>query len=154
MFGTRIHHTSAHFRGPAGAALDVGRVALMSLGFEIKRFSDDELRAVGPGLRSTQQPALLGVSELRIRVGSSRIEAKATLGGAARLKRFVYLFPPLLMLVLFLVNVLAGNGASWLYAALVAPWVVLGPLIGWSIERRTSGAVDSLVRSMAQPKSA
>ena len=69
--------------------------------------------------------------------------AKATLGGVATMRAFVLLFPPGLVLSLFVIFKLAGMNVSWLMLLAAAPWVVIGPLMAGSIERRTTRAVEA-----------
>ena len=150
MFDPKVYEYSTPLRGNATAAFDIARTALLAQGFEILADEDAKLSAEGPGMRGTQQSPLVGVSELHLHVASSTIRASATLGGAARMKIFLYLFPPGLGLVLMIVFALAGMSMWWVSVLAVAPWVVISPLMASAIERRTTKAVNGLVRSMAQ----
>ena len=94
MFDPKPYEYAIPLSGNAADAFDVARTALLALGFEILIDSDTELQAEGPGMHSNQQPALLGVSLLRLHVSSSKITATASPGGVAKMKTFVYLFPP------------------------------------------------------------
>jgi hypothetical protein len=109
---------------------------------------------MGSGMQSNRQPALVGISLLKLKISSSAITASAVLGGVAKMKNFVYLFPPGLALFLLVVHNLMGIESSWLYALWVLPWLVIAPLIGFSLERKTTKALDGLVRSMAQARTA
>ena len=149
MFDPKVHEYSAPLRGDAVAALDVARTALLSPGFEILTESEAELCARGPGMHSNREPALLGASELRIRVTSSMIPARATLGGVATMRAFLFLFPPGLALSLALIFALSGMGMWWVSLFAVAPWLLLSPWMASLIERRTTRAVDRLVSGMA-----
>ena len=150
IFDPKVYEYSTPLRGDAAAAFDVARTALLAQGFEILTDEDAELSAEGPGMRGTQQSPLAGVSKLQLHVASSTLSATATLGGAARMKMFLYLFPPALALFLMISFALAGMGVVWISAVAVAPWVVISPLMASAIERRTTKAVDGLVRSMAR----
>jgi hypothetical protein len=66
------------------------------------------------------------------------------------MKTFVYIFPPALALLLFLTFTIVGMDIPWLYALWVLPWIFVAPWIGNMIERKTTRAVDRLVRGMAQ----
>ena len=149
MLTAKTHKSSIPFRGRVEAAFDVARTALVAMGFEIRDDTASSLRATGPGMHSTHQPALLGVSELRLRATASAISATAILGGAAKMKAFVYLFPPGLSRALLVGANLSGMQVPWLSLLWVAPWAVVAPVCGWAIERRTTKAVDGLLRSMA-----
>lgn len=149
MLATRTHHCDTPFEGDPRDAFDVARTALLSQGFEILEDSASELCARGPGMHSTQQPALLGASELRFRVASSMLSATATLGGVASMKRFVILFPPALVLSLTATLAVTQAGGSWWALLAAAPWLLLAPWISSLLEHRTTRAVDRLVRGMA-----
>ena len=153
MFAPTVHECSAALRGSPDWAFDLATTALLSQGFEIVHRSDTELRCQGPGMQSNQQSPLLGVSDFRLRIASSVIAVKATLGGVARMKAFLYLFPPGLALVLAASTGLFGEEFSWPVVGWAAPWLVLSPLMASSLERRTTRAVESLVRGMAQAHS-
>lgn len=153
MFTTPTYETSAPLRGDRDAALTVARGALTALGFAIESESDSELRAEGPGMTHNKQPALLGVTTLRLRVSGSVVSARAALGGVGNMKLFLYLFPPGLGLMLFVGFAVSGMGMAWIALLAVAPWLVLSPLLATMLERRTRRAVDTLVRNMASERS-
>ena len=150
MFATNDHEYEVPFSGDPEAALEVGRTALLGHGFEIVDQSPGTLQALGPGMSSTNQPALCGVSEIAFAVGGSTIAVTARLGGVKNMKVFLWLFPPGLGLVLMVSFMFAGMQHAWVALAAVAPWVVLSPLMSKWIEGRTTKAVDRLVRSMAE----
>lgn len=150
MFKPKKYQYTTPFNGDAVEALKIASTTLLSLGFEITTKSKHELHAVGPGLRSSQQPALLGVTELKLHIDRSAITANAVLGGAANMKAFVYIFPPALVLCLFLIFSIAGMEVSLIHTAWILPWFFISPWMGTMIERKTTRAVESLVRGMAQ----
>ncbi|MBW1844168.1 MAG: hypothetical protein JRJ05_07485 [Deltaproteobacteria bacterium] len=149
MFESKRYEYSTSFRGDPDVALTLAKTALLSQGFEILPGSSAELRAEGPGMRSTRQSALLGVSEFRFQIAASTLTASATLGGVASMKAFVMLFPIGLILSLVVLFAVLGQGVSYLGLWLTLPWLVLSPLMAALIERRTTRAVDRLARSMA-----
>jgi hypothetical protein len=149
VFEAKLYEYSAPFRGDPGAAFTLAKTALLALGFEILPGSSAELRAEGPGMRSTQQSALLGVSEFRFQIAASTLTASATLGGVASMRAFVTLFPLGLILSLVVLFAVLGHGISYLGLWLAVPWLVISPLMAAIIERRTTRAVDRLARSMA-----
>jgi hypothetical protein len=149
MFEPKRYEYSTPFRGDPDAALALAKTTLLSQGFEILPGSSAELRAEGPGMRSTQQSALLGVSEFRFQIAASTLTASATLGGVATMRAFVLFFPVGLILSLVVLFALLGHGISVLGLWLAAPWLVVSPLMAALIERRTTRAIDRLTRSMA-----
>jgi hypothetical protein len=149
VFEAKVYECSNPFRGDPDTAFTLAKTALLALGFEILPGSSAELRAEGPGMRSTQQSALLGVSEFRFQIAASTLTVSATLGGVSTMKAFVTFFPPGLILSLVALFAVLGHGISYLGLWLAAPWLVISPLMASLIERRTKRAVDRLARSMA-----
>jgi hypothetical protein len=149
VFEPKRYEYSTPFRGDPDDALTLAKTALLSQGFEILPGSSAELRAEGPGMRSTRQSALLGVSEFRFQIAASTLTASATLGGVSSMRAFVMLFPIGLILSLVVLLAVLGQGISYLGLWLTLPWLVISPLMAALIERRTTRAVDRLARSMA-----
>lgn len=147
---------SVPFTGHGARALDVARSTFIGNGFQIIASSDYELRVTGPGINSTRENPLRGVSEATIIVRSSTIEIKAMLNGAQKMKRFMQLFP-LAMAVFFLI---VFGALAWRLPVLrnvwffltpmlaLSPWIFLAPLIARSIERKTKEALDTLLSNM------
>jgi hypothetical protein len=144
------------FTGNGTRALEVARSTFMGQGFQIAANSDYELRVTGPGMNSTRENPLKGVSEASIIIRSAAIEIKATLGGAQKMKTFLRFFP-LGMFLFFLIvfGVLALSlpdfRRPWIFLIPVlalSPWLFLAPLIARSIERKTTQAVDTLLSNM------
>jgi hypothetical protein len=150
VFDTNDHECEIPFSGDPAIALEVARTALLGQGFEIVDQSSGELRATGPGMNSTHQPPLCGASEITFLVGTSAVVARAQLGGARKMKMFLWLFPPGLGLTLTVLFVLFGVSRSWVPLLAVSPWLVLSPIMSSWIQQRTKKAVDGLARSMVQ----
>jgi hypothetical protein len=144
------------FIGRGAKALDVARAAFISQGFQILASSDTELRVKGPGINSTRENPLKGISDASIIVRGSSIEARAVLGGAQKMKTFLRVFP--LGLALFFMIVFGALALSlpefrriWIFLIpllSLSPWLFLAPLMGRSIENRTKQAVDTLLSNM------
>jgi hypothetical protein len=144
------------FMGRGARALDVARSTFVGQGFQITASSDDELRVTGPGINSTRQNPLRGISEASIIIRASAIEIKAILGGAQKMKTFMRLFPLGMALFFMLVfGVLAWRlpllRNVWFFLVpllALSPWLFLAPLIARSIEKNTVQAVDTLLSNM------
>jgi hypothetical protein len=149
VFEAKVYEYSTAFRGDPDAAFALAKTALLAQGFEVLPGSTAELRADGPGMRSTQQSALLGVSSFRFQITASALTVSATLGGVRNRKVFVTILPPALILSLVVLFARLEEGFSYLGLWLLAPWLVVSPLMAALIERRTTRAVDRLARSMA-----
>jgi hypothetical protein len=66
------------------------------------------------------------------------------------MKAFVTLFPPGLVLTLWVIFRVVGMKAPWQVLLAAAPWFLLAPLLSAGLERRTKRAVEALVRSLAR----
>lgn len=144
------------FTGRAIKALEVARTTFLPLGFQIAASSDYELRATGPGLNSTRENPLRGISETTIIVRSSTIEMKATLGGLRKMKMFLTFFPlgmALLFLIVFgtLALSLPVFRHAWIFLIpllALSPWIFISPIMIRMIEKRTAQALDTLLNNM------
>ena len=144
------------FTGQTAKALDTARTTFMSQGFQIVASSNNELRVTGPGLNSTKENPLKGVSEASIIVRAPTIEIKAMLGGSQMLKRFLWIFPlgmALLFLTVFgvIAWIVPDFRQPWIFLIPVlalSPWLFLSPVIVRWIEKRTIQAVDTLLNNM------
>ena len=144
------------FTGHEARALDVARSAFVGQGFQIVASNDNELRVTGPGISSTREDPLKGVSEASIIVRSSAIQIKAILGGAQKLKTFLRFFPMGMGLFFMIVfGVLAWRlppfRHAWIFLIpllALSPWLFLAPLIARSIEKKTEQSVDTLLSNM------
>lgn len=148
MFDEPDYQCEVVHAGDPSQALDLARQVLLGQGFEITDDARNTLRAVGPGLLSTTQAAVLGASEIALRADGGRLVVQAQLGAARRMQRFVCLFPAALGLALVLAFALLGKPRPWLALGAAAPWVVVGPLMARWIERRTRRGLDALVHGI------
>jgi hypothetical protein len=144
------------FTGRASKALEVARSTFLPQGFQVVASNDYELRVTGPGINSTRENPLKGISAASIITGPSAIEMKATLGGVEKMKKFLIFFP-LGMAVLFLIvfGVLALTLPAfrhpWIFLIPIlalSPWLFLAPLMSRMIGRRTIEAIDTLLNNM------
>jgi hypothetical protein len=160
-----MHYAAAlPFPGNVDRALRLAESSLTSLGFLIRERTPEMLVLRGPGLNSTRQSPLLGVTHLHIAGGDGQLSMEAHLGGARRLALFVLLFPPLLCLSLAIIPaVVLGTMFGiqrWLLAfvapvgVLVLVWSMLGPILAWRIRARTCRGLDALLANMVTVGSA
>ncbi len=143
---------STQFAGIKEEALNVARVALLSLGFEVLLESDNELEATGPGMHSNQQPDLLGATYIHFELTNNSIDVDAVLGGVDTMKKFVYFFPPGLVISLLIVQGIFEDPIEAYFYLLIIPWLFIARLIAKTFEKSTSNAIDRLVSGMAQAK--
>ena len=146
------------FTGKAAKALEVARLTFLPQGFQIVASTDYELRVTGPGLNSTRENPLRGITEasIIIRPSASAIEMKATLGGVEKMKKFLTFFPlgmAIFFLIVFGVLTLTvpalRNPLFFLLPVLpLAPWLFLSPWMSRMIAKRTVQAIDTLLNNM------
>jgi len=132
---------------------------LASAGFRLDEHAGTWARLTGPGLRSSNQNAILGATSIELRAGFGRLEADADLGGVVRLSRFARWFPIVLVTVLTLPLLLLGLTGVLPRAAMLAPaivlvvqvvvWSIVGPRMARGLRRRTEAAIDTLVNNAA-----
>jgi hypothetical protein len=149
---------SLPFRGNTDRAFGLAESALTAIGFRLMERTTGSLDLVGPGMNSSRESALVGASRIHVHSGPGELELKADLGGAARMSRFVTLFP--IGLVLFLGVVLSavfgvrhGPGIWIIVVATVvggnaALWLLLGPLMARWIRTRTCRGLNALLANM------
>jgi hypothetical protein len=144
------------FTGSASQALKVARSTFLPQGFQLVASADHELRVTGPGINSTRENPLKGITEASIIVRSSAIEIKATLGGVEKMKKFLTFFllgMALLFLIVFgvLALTIPDLRRPWFFLIPIlalSPWIFLAPLMSRMIGRRTIQAIDTLLSNM------
>ncbi|MCA8998088.1 MAG: hypothetical protein KDA80_13915 [Planctomycetaceae bacterium] len=144
---------------------------LSANGFAVVEQEPKRMRFAGPGLNSTRQNPIRGVSELVAEVRDGTLALDAELGGVEFLGRFLRIFP--VALGLFLLVVLGTSlglvlGAQfgigfgvpfapgWMWLPFIGaitllptlPWLFLGPMITQSIRKKTERAVDALLTTV------
>lgn len=117
--------------------------------------TDTTLEFSGPGLRSTEQNPLLGISSGRLMVTGNAIWIRAELGGVSQLFRMMLLFLVSLAIALCAVLWLALHGrlSTPLLLALgiapLTPWIVLLPLMNRRMKRVTVRAIKTLLDNLS-----
>lgn len=142
---------SRRLTGAKEAALAAIEAALLPNGFKVLKAGPSGLEFGGPGLRSTKENPLRGASEIQAEVRGGRLHLDAALCGLRFLVIFVCAFPPLLIGGLALLPVIKAGGDFGAFNPqslfLLAPWVLISPLMVVLIRKRTIGALDDLLDS-------
>ena len=135
-------------------AIKVVRDALIANEFTIVDAKPTEFTATGPGMMSTNQNAIRGVSTATFRTEGRVMHVQAELGGAAWLGRFAIFFPfalgVLLAATFWGIGRTQGKPADVITPLFpVLPWLVIGPLMARYIRKRTEKAIYGLLQSAA-----
>ena len=153
-----VYEHRVDYSGSAEAAFEVAEKTLLPLGFEIDYEGSDTFEANGPGMRSTKQPPLNGVTHFHFTIGSKQIRLCAELGGVRKMRNFLYTFiPGMAILFVVMFGAMSIGGAfppSMVLGVLApfAPWVFIGPIMVRWIRGRTTTAIDTLMNNMAKAK--
>ncbi len=123
----------------------------VQVGFKAESRGEHDFEVRGPGMHSTKQNALVGVSYARAEVAGNTLRVRADLGGVRFMQRFVVLFPPLLIAglsVVFLFT-LDDAGAFVRHSApmMALSFVLMGVMMAFWIRRRTERAIDVAVEN-------
>lgn len=146
----RTYKDTIPLHGQAETALQLAWATLLALGFDVHKPAKYELTAKGPGMRSTRQPALLGVSRLKLSIHQQSLMVEYQLGGLDFLKKFIYVFPPALALLLALVFSVVGLEVDWVHFSWLLPWPLLAPWLFRVQKQRSLRAVEELLHAIAQ----
>lgn len=142
------------FNGDISSAMATAKNFFISNGFKLELRGNDTLLLKGPGMISNRQNAIRGVSKGQLQITSSSIVFTGDLGGVEFMKKFVCFFPPALILgltvtlsiVFYLTNQFSVEFLT--FALLIIPWLIIGPLVGKSIQRKTENAINTLLENL------
>lgn len=143
------------FSGNMEKVLEVANNVFIQHNFQIVRQSDTEVEFTGPGMLSSRQNPLVGISRICIRGSSGNISIEAEFGGIRKLTKYLAFFiagMAIFFVVLFGIF-LPKSGRSLNKTILMSlapfvPWPVLIPLIHIWMKSRTSKALDRLLVNM------
>ena len=143
------------FSGNVEKVLEVAQNVFIQHNFQIIRHSDTEVEFTGPGMLSSRQNPLVGISKICIRGTSGNITIEAEFGGIRNLTKYLVIFIAgmaiffvVLFGILFSMQEQPVNKIILISAAPFAPWPVLIPLIHIWMKSRTSKALDRLLTNM------
>jgi len=144
------------FGGNVRKAIEVARNAFIHHNFQIVHDSDLEVELIGPGMLSSRQNPLVGISRIRIRGSSGNLSLEADFEGIRKLTKYLALFivSMAIFFVLFFGIRFSRQGQPVTKVILISlapfiPWPVIIPLMAIWMKSRTSKALDTLVNNMA-----
>jgi len=154
----QIFEDKLDFNGDAASAFDIALRTLLPLGFEIESQGSSHLTVKSPGMNSTRQNPLQGISYADFTIEHSSLQVRAELGGVDRLQRFLVLlllgvgmFDSLVFLGLwyFLDELRAHPWFLVIPLIIFLPWTIISPLLARWVGKRTRNALNALLSSMA-----
>jgi hypothetical protein len=136
-------------------AFEVAKNVFIQHNFQIVRDSDTEVEFTGPGMLSSMQNPLVGISRVCIRGTSGNISIEAEFGGIRRLTKYLVFFI-VGMAIFFLVffGIMFSkqgqplNKIILLALAPFIPWPLIIPIMAIWMKSRTSKALNTLVKNM------
>jgi hypothetical protein len=149
------HQSSVTFAGNPTPVMQRAFDALTTAGMRIDSRTDTTLQFTGPGLNSTNEDPLRGISRGRLSVTGRTITLDAELGAVQRLFRILLIMIVVMDVVACVVLYFALRGklatpvVLTIAVAPVAPWVFLLPLMSGWMKRRTSRAIDTLLNNLS-----
>ncbi len=143
------------FSGNMEKALETAKNVFIQHNFQIVRDSDSEVELTGPGMLSSRQNPLVGISRVCIRGTSGNISIEAEFGGIRKLTKYLVLFivgMAIFFLVFFgIILPKQGQPADKIILISLAPfipWPVIIPLMYKWMKYRTSKVLDTLLTNM------
>ena len=153
----QFYEEKTDFYGDPSRVFDTALRVLLPLGFEIESQGSSYLTVKGPGMNSTRQNALQGVSRAEFTTERGSLRVHAELGGVERMQRFLVLlllgmglFDSLMFLGLwyFLDKLHAQPWFLIIPLLTFLPWIIIAPLLARWIGKRTRDSLGSLLRDM------
>lgn len=140
-----------NIEGNPAKALETARDMFVQQGFKLTSMSPTSFEVTGPGMSSTRQNALRGVSKAYVNLSGRELYVEAELGGARKMQRFVLFFPPTLILSIMLLFLAMVPGSKTIPLAACIPQLVLWIPISliWApyIRKKTEKAVDTVMEN-------
>ncbi|HUS73271.1 MAG TPA: hypothetical protein VMY06_09420 [Sedimentisphaerales bacterium] len=143
------------FSGNMEKALEVAKNVFIQHNFQIVRDSDSEAEFTGPGMLSSRQNPLVGISRVCIRGISGNLSVEAEFGGNRKLIKYLVLFiagMAIFFLVFFgIILPKQGQPADKIILISLAPfipWSVIIPLMTIWMKSRTAKSLDTLLTNM------
>jgi len=149
------YEKTAPLSGNMKKALEVAKNVFIQHNFQIVHDSDIEVEFTGPGMLSSRQNPLVGISRVCIRGTSGNISIEAEFGGIRRLTKYLVFFivgMAIFFLVFFgIILPKQGQPADKIILISLAPfipWPVIIPLMAIWMKSRTAKALDTLINNM------
>jgi len=150
-----IYEKKIRFDGDAVSAMEKAKNFFMMHGFKLAIKEENTLLITGRGMISNRENAIKGLTKGQLRITEFFIEFKGELGGVQFMKKFLYLFPPVLMLILIMIfSIIALFTNQFSIGILapilaIAPWLIISPIFAKSIQRKTEESINILLLNLS-----
>ena len=143
------------FSGNMEKVLEVAKNVFIQHNFQIVRDSDTEVEFTGPGMLSSRQNPIVGISRICIRGTRNNLSIEAEFEGIRKLTKYLVFFivgMAIFFVVFFgIIFPKQGQPADEIILISLAPfipWPVIIPLMYKWMKSRTSKAMDRLLTNM------
>ena len=143
------------FSGNMEKVLEVAKNVFIQHNFQIVRDSNSEVEFTGPGMLSSRQNPIVGISRICIRGNRGNLSIEAEFDGIRKLTKYLALFIVVMAIffVVFFGILFAKEGQPLNKTILISlapfiPWPVIIPLMYIWMKSRTSKALDRLLTNM------
>jgi hypothetical protein len=147
------YEKSIPFDGDAKKALEVSLNLFVQQGFKVLENSDSGHELTGPGMISSRQNPLTGISGVRVNAGDGELSIRAEFSAIRKMTLLLVVFLCSLALFFFLFFGVMFRGESdynvFLPLAPFLPWPFLIPVLLTVFKRRTARALDTLLHNMS-----
>jgi len=143
------------FSGNMEKVLEVAKNVFIQHNFQIVRDSVTEVEFTGPGMLSSRQNPIVGISRIRIRATRGTLSIEAEFEGIRKLTKYLVFFivAMAIFFVVFFGIMFSRQGQPLnktiiISLATFVPWPVIIPVMYVWMKSRASEALDRLVSNM------
>jgi hypothetical protein len=150
------YETSVEFIGNLDSAINMAKNIFATNGFKMNQIDQTKLSVTGPGMNSTKQNPIRGLSRGELNFTGETLEFKGELGGIAFVKKFLKFFPLALGtgMTVFFVGLLYFTRQNILFGFIpllaVAPWLFISPVISRRIQKKTEDAIATTLENISK----
>lgn len=150
------YEKSVGFSGDVESAITLAKNIFAANGFKISQIDQTEFSVTGPGMSSTKQNPIRGLSRGKLKFTGETLAFTGELGGVEFMKKFLIIFP--LALGIGMTLLFAGIGgitkqndlSGFIPLLTVAPWIFISPIMIKVIQKRTEDAVATALENISK----
>ena len=143
------HEASIKFDGDLKSAMAMAKNIFATNGFKLNENDQAALSLIGPGMNSTKQNPIRGISRGELKFTESTLEFSGELGGVEFMKKFLIFFPLALGIGITIVFVILtyftkqNFPSAFIPLLAIAPWIFISPIIIKNIQKKTEEAIQT-----------